>query len=69
MTPNISTTNIELDQIALFINPQYFGRNLLPMMDELKSIPTQSVPGTGDKEDKKDDGMTMEEKKEAERLR
>ena len=29
----------------------------------------QSVPGTGDKEDKEDKGMTIEEKKEAERQR
>merc|ERR1719285_1390820 len=39
---------------------------MLKMMNPMGSMP--SVPGTGGDE-KKDDGMTMEEKKEAERLR
>merc|ERR1719443_278797 len=41
---------------------------MLKMMNPMGSMP--SVPGTGDDKDKGEDkGMTMEEKKEAERLR
>ena len=55
---NKTTTSISL--------PILFSQNI---WNSKISIFSQSVPGTGDKEDKKDDGMTMEEKKEAERLR
>ena len=37
--------------------------------DDQGDFSLQSVPGTGDKEDKEDKGMTIEEKKEAERQR
>ena len=37
--------------------------------DDSGDYSVQSVPGTGDKEDKEDKGMTIEEKKEAERQR
>ena len=37
--------------------------------DDHGDCSVQSVPGTGDKEDKEDKGMTIEEKKEAERQR
>ena len=37
--------------------------------DDYDDCSVQSVPGTGDKEDKEDKGMTIEEKKEAERQR